>query len=41
MYVCWVGFALYDIQHGDVAGALAGCHGDHAILGLEQAAHDV
>lgn len=41
MHICRVGLALDDIQDADVAAGLAGCDGYHAILGLEESAHDI
>lgn len=41
MDVCGVNFALDHVQDGNVAALLAGNSRDHAILGLEESAHDV
>lgn len=41
MHVGWVDLALDDVEDGDVAGFLGGVGGDHAVLGLEETAHDV
>lgn len=41
MHVCRVDLALDDVEDGDVAGLLRGVGGDHAVLGLEEAAHNV
>lgn len=41
MYVRRIGLALDDVQHGDVTGGFAGREGDHAVLWLEEAAHDI
>ena len=40
-YVCRVDVALNDVQDGDVAGRLARAGRNHAVLGLQQAAHHV
>ena len=40
-HVCRIGLALDDVEDGDVAAALARVRRDHAVLGLQQAAHDV
>jgi hypothetical protein len=41
VHVGGVHLALDDVEDGDVAALFAGDGGDHAVLGLEQAAHDV
>ena len=41
VHIVWIGFALDDVEDGDVAGFLAGRGGDHAVLGLQQPPHDV
>lgn len=40
-YFGGIGFALDDVEDADVAAFLAGGGGDHAIFGLQEAAHDV
>lgn len=41
MYVCRIGFALDDIEDANVAAGFAGDNRNHAVLGLQQTAHDV
>lgn len=41
MDVCWVRFALDDVEDGDVARFLVGRHGDHSVFGLEETSHYV
>lgn len=41
MNICGIRLALDNIEDTDVAARLARRDGDHAILGLEESAHDV
>ena len=41
MHVCWICFALDDVENTDVATGFAGVDRNHAVLGLQQATHDI
>jgi hypothetical protein len=41
VYVCRVDVARDDVEAGDVARGFGGGGGDEAVLGLEEAAHNI